>query len=168
MFNKLSFYIDSLIKLVGKLSATFIVVLILVIVYDALNRYLFSNGSIFLQEIEWHLFDLIFLLGISYALKHDKHVRVDILYAKYSNKTKNILNIFSNFFIIIPFSSVIVYYSYGLVEVSYLQNEVSSNPNGLCCRYLIKSAILIAFVLLILQSISEIIKSFEKLKVKNG
>ena len=164
MFNKLSFYIDSLIKLVGKISATFVVALILVIVYDAFNRYLFSNGSIFLQEIEWHLFDLIFLLGISYALKHDKHVRVDILYARYSNKTKNILNIFSNFFIIIPFSSVIVYYSYGLVEVSYLQNEVSPNPNGLCCRYLIKSAILVAFVLLILQSISEVIKSFEKLK----
>lgn len=167
IFNRSSFYIDSLIKIVGKISATFVVALILVIVYDALNRYLFSSGSILLQEIEWHLFDLIFLLGISYALKHDKHVRVDILYAKYSNRTKNILNIFSNLFIIIPFSLVIVYYSYGLIEVSYLQNEVSPNPNGLCCRYLIKSAILVAFVLLILQSISEVIKSFEKLRLNS-
>ena len=123
MLNKISFFIDSLIKMVGKVSAIFVVALILIIVYDALNRYLFSSGSILLQEIEWHLFDLIFLFGISYALKHDKHVRVDILYAKYSNKTKNILNIFSNLFIIIPFSIVIVYYCSDSVFSSIIRRQ---------------------------------------------
>ncbi len=162
-FEKISFYIDTLTKLIGKFSGILIIFLILTVVFDVLNRYIFSSGSIFLQEVEWHLFDVIFLFGISYALKHDKHVRVDILYANYSQKIKNILNIFSNIFIIIPFSLIIIYYSVGLVEVSFMQNEISPNPNGLCCRYLIKSAILIAFVLLVLQSISEVIKSVHKL-----
>jgi TRAP-type mannitol/chloroaromatic compound transport system permease small subunit len=166
-FEKLSFYIDTLVKWMGKFSALLVVVLILVVIFDVLNRYIFNSGSVFLQEIEWHIFDLIFLLGLSYALKHDKHVRVDILYANYSAKTKNILNIFSNIFITIPFSLIIIYYGTGLVEVSFMQNEISPNPNGLCCRYLIKSAILMAFILLVLQSISEVIKSVYKLKIKD-
>ena len=78
--REFSFYIDTLSKYAGALAAVLVLVLSLLVAYDAGMRYLFSEGSIALQEIEWHLFDTIFLLGLSYALKHDKHVRVDIFF----------------------------------------------------------------------------------------
>ena len=83
-FNmQLSFYLERLSKYAGLLAALLVVVLSLLVAYDAGMRYLFSEGSIALQEIEWHLFDIVFLLGLSYALKHDKHVRVDIFFERY-------------------------------------------------------------------------------------
>ena len=69
-----SYYLDNISKYAGALASILVFLLSLLVAYDAGMRYLFSEGSIALQEIEWHLFDMIFLLGLSYALKHDKHV----------------------------------------------------------------------------------------------
>ncbi|NPA81655.1 MAG: TRAP transporter small permease subunit, partial [Epsilonproteobacteria bacterium] len=80
--GSISYYIDRLTAFFGKVAAILVVALTLLIVYDAGMRYLFHSGSVALQELEWHLYDMIFLLGLSYTLKHDKHVRVDIFYAK--------------------------------------------------------------------------------------
>ena len=85
---KFETYIDTISKYAGYMAAFLVVVLSLLVFYDATARYLFASGSIALQEIEWHLFDVIFLLGLSYALKHDKHVRVDIFFEHYSKEKK--------------------------------------------------------------------------------
>ncbi len=162
--RKISYLIDKLTAFFGKIAGVLVVALTLLIVYDAGMRYLFHEGSVALQELEWHLYDLIFLLGLSYTLKHDKHVRVDIFYMRYSPKTKAILNIFSQIFLILPFVALVVYVSWDFVAMSYAQHEGSSDPGGLCCRYVIKSAVILAFVLLGLQSISEIYKNFLRLK----
>lgn len=127
-------------------------------------RYLFSAGSIGLQEVEWHLYDMVFLLGITYALKHNKHVRVDIFYERYSNQTRAIIQIFSMLFLVIPFSALLMSDAYDLMMQSYLQQEISSDPGGLTHRYLIKGMIFVSFGLLVMQAVSEILKSYHSLE----
>lgn len=157
---------DRISKYAGLISAFLVVVLSLLVAYDAVMRYLFSAGSIALQEVEWHLFDVIFLLGLTYALKHDKHVRVDIFFERYSKETKAIVQIFSMLLLVIPFSLVFLSDSMDMLTQSYLQNEISSDPGGLTHRYLIKGVLVLSFILLIIQALSEILKAFQKLESK--
>ncbi len=160
---KISFYIDELSKWAGTVGAIAAIFLALLIVYDASMRYIFHEGSVALQELEWHLFDILFLLGLSYALKHDKHVRVDILYSRFSPRTKIYVHIFSMLFFVVPLALLVVWFSWDFTLQSFLQNEASPDPGGLCCRYIIKSFILISFGLLLLQAISETIKAIYRL-----
>ncbi|DAB30660.1 MAG TPA: C4-dicarboxylate ABC transporter [Sulfurimonas sp. UBA12504] len=147
--------IDKTIHYLGYLTAFVLALLILLVVYDATVRYIFSGGSIALQELEWHLFDLIILFGIAYALKENTHVRVDILYGHFSQKRKAFVNLISSLFFILPFSLLIVFIGIDFVSMSFLQNEASSNPGGLEYRFLVKSLLPISFAFLALQAIKE-------------
>ena len=161
-----SYYLDRLSKFAGYLAAILVVILSLLVAYDAGMRYLFSSGSIALQEIEWHLFDVIFLLGLSYALKHDKHVRVDIFFERYSPDTKATVQILSMFLLVIPYSFIFLNDALDMTWQSYLQHEISSDPGGLTHRWVIKAMLVFAFVLLMLQSLSEILKAYHHLDNK--
>lgn len=156
--------IDALSEYIGRITALALLLLTLLIVYDALSRYLFHAGSIALQELEWHLFDLIILLGISYALKEGAHVRVDIFYAHFSSKIQAIVNILSQLFFILPFSVLIIYVGFDFVTQSFVQLEGSCDPGGLPYRYLIKSVMIISFVFVILQSFSQLNKAIQELR----
>ena len=156
--------IEALIRFFASLAGIGVIALALLILYQAINRYLFNDSSVMVQEIQWHLFDILFLLGLSYALQTDKHVRVDIFYAKFSKQTKAIINIISQLFLILPFSLIVLYTGYTLVEMSYLQGEISPDPGGLTHRYLIKAMILVGFFLLTLQSVAEVFKNIQNLK----
>ncbi len=158
--------IDTITKNIGFIASILTLFLALLVSYDAIMRYLFSEGSIALQEVEWHIFDIIFLLGLSYALKHDKHVRVDIFFVNYSSQTKAIIQIISMIFLLIPFSLFFLQGSFDMTVQSFLQNEISSDPGGLKYRFIIKGVLFLAFILLVTQAISEIIKSYSKIKNK--
>ncbi len=164
----MSYLIDTLTKRIGSITAVLALFLALLIGYDAIMRYLFSEGSIALQEFEWHIFDTIFLFGLSYALKHDKHVRVDILFVKYSEDTKKIIQILSMLFLLIPFTLFFLNGAFDMTIQSFLQDEVSSDPGGLEYRFIIKGILFLSFILLLLQAVSEIIKSYSKLKSKRS
>ncbi len=151
-------------KYSGYFAAVLVVILSLLVAYDAGMRYLFSEGSIALQEIEWHIFDMVFLLGLSYALKHDKHVKVDIFFEKYSQDNKYIIQIISMLFLLIPFSFIFINDALSMTFQSYMQNEVSPDPGGLGNRWIIKAILVFSFVLLLLQAISEIFKSYNSLQ----
>ncbi|MCB4743795.1 MAG: TRAP transporter small permease subunit, partial [Sulfurovum sp.] len=163
---KCSHLLEQLSKYAGFLAAILVFVLALLVSYDALMRYLFSEGSIALQELEWHLFDVVFLLGISYALKHDKHVRVDIFFERYTHDTKVIVQILAMMLLVIPFNAMMIMYAYDMTLQSYIQHEISADPGGLGSRWIVKSILLLAFVLLMLQAISEILKAYYKLDNK--
>jgi len=162
----MSYIIDTLTKRIGYITAFLAIALALLVGYDATMRYLFSAGSIALQEIEWHIFDIVFLLGLSYALKHDKHVRVDIFFVNYSKQTKAIVEILSMLFLLIPFSLFFLQGSFDMAVQSFVQNEISSDPGGLKYRFIIKSVLFFAFILLVLQAISEIIKAYARVENK--
>ena len=153
-------FIDKSIKYLGYFTAFILAILVLLVVYDATARYLFSTGSIALQELEWHLFDIIILFGIAYTLRENAHVRVDIFYASYSEKTKALINIISSLFFVLPFSFLIIYIGLDFVSQSFIQNECSSNPGGLEYRFLVKSLMSISFIFLALQAIKDTITNF--------
>jgi len=140
------------------ISRISLVVLVVLVVYDALMRYLFSEGSTALQELEWHLFDVVILLSIAYTFNRASHVRVDIFYEHFGEKTKNRINIFGIVFFIVPFSLMIVYLGYDFVFMSYMQHEASSDPGGLCCRWIVKSLVVVSFVLLVIEAVVELIQ----------
>jgi len=156
--------IDNLVEFFGKVSSYLVLVLSLLVVYDALSRYLFHEGSVALQELEWHIFDVVFLLGLSFALKSDEHVRVDIFYSQFSPKTKAVVNLISMLFLVIPFSLMVIYTSSNFVYLSFLQDEISSDPGGLKYRYIIKGFIAFGFILLCLQAVSEVVKNIKVLR----
>ena len=160
--------IDKIIHTIAKINSYILVILVLFIIIDIFRRYLLNSGSITLQEIEWHLFDIIFLSALSITYLVNENVRVDIFYANFTEKTKAIIDLIGHIFIIIPFISVLIYYSLDFVSMSFIQQESSSDPGGLAYRYLIKGYILFAFFLLILTSFSKISNEIETLKKGNN
>lgn len=158
-------FIDNTIKYLGYFTAFIVAILVLLVVYDATARYLFSTGSIALQELEWHLFDVIILFGIAYTLRENAHVRVDIFYASYKEKTKALINIISSLFFILPFSVLIIYIGIDFVEMSFVQNECSSNPGGLEYRYLVKALLPLSFLFLSLQAIRDAVVNYNDWKL---
>jgi TRAP-type mannitol/chloroaromatic compound transport system permease small subunit len=138
--------------------------MVLVGVWNVAGRYLgrilgqnlTSNGLI---ETQWYLFDLVFLLGAAYTLKHNEHVRVDIFYKDWHPQKKALINFLGAILFLIPFCCLVIYYSWGTVINSWKILEVSPDPGGLP-RYPIKSMIIVSLILLLLQGISEAIKNW--------
>lgn len=109
--------------------------------YDVLARYAFNEVSIGMQELEWHLYSIVFMLGIPYAMRTDGHVRVDVFYTNWSNKTKAIVNLLGAILFVIPFACLIANYGYDFTLDSYNMGEGSGDPGGLPYRWIIKSVI---------------------------
>lgn len=157
--------IDSINEGIGRLCYWLVLLMVAVGVWNVLGRYLgrivgtnlTSNALI---EIQWYLFDVIFLFGAAYALKYDEHVRVDIFYKGWSRRRKALANFWGNVLFLIPFSGLIIYYSWGTVVNSWKIRELSPDPGGLP-RYPIKLVIVLALILLIFQGISEAIKNWQ-------
>lgn len=145
---------------VGRLSAWLVVTLVLLVCYDVAMRYLFQSGSIALQELEWHLFALIFLLGSAYTLKHDEHVRVDVFYrARWmTDKRRALVDIFGCLFMLFPFCVLMIYSALPFVSQSYGWAETSPDPGGLPYRWLLKAMIPFGFALLMLQGVAMVVR----------
>jgi len=147
-------------------SVIALLALTLLVSYDVIMRKLFSAGSIGLQELEWHLFDIVILFPIAYALSKNKHVRVDIFYDKFPFKIKKLVDLITILFFVIPLVTLIIIETVPFVQMSYAQNESSGDPGGLCCRWIIKSIIIWSFLMVYLQSIAELKKIYNQLKGK--
>ncbi|MFZ5501921.1 MAG: TRAP transporter small permease subunit [Pseudomonadota bacterium] len=145
---------------VGRLSAWLVVMLVLLVCYDVAMRYFFQSGSIALQELEWHLFALIFLLGSAYTLKHDEHVRVDIFYQAHwmTDKRRALVDIFGCLFMLFPFCALMIYSALPFVAQSYGWAETSPDPGGLSYRWLLKAMIPFGFALLMLQGVAMVVR----------
>ena len=126
---------------------------------NVLMRYAFSVGFIWAQELEWHIFVPICLFGMSYALLHKEHVRVDVLFQYFSRRNKNLVDVVSAF-ISMAFCVIVIWLSIPYVYQSWSIGEGTANPGGIEYRYIIKSLIPIGFAIMFLQSLSEAIKSF--------
>lgn len=137
--------------------------LILLICLDVLFRYFFSFSKNWIIELEWHLFALIFLLGSAYALQMDKHVRVDVFYQKFSEKTKAIVNLIGTLVFLIPWCYLVITTAYKFANNSWYIREGSNQPGGLPARYIIKGAIVVGFVLLLAQGVSLMFKYSKQL-----
>jgi len=163
MLKTLSHYIDRLNDGIGRLVSWLVLGLVLLVGYDVTMRYLFLSGSVALQELEWHLFSVIFLLGAAYTLQHNDHVRLDLFYqSRFMNHYRRAwVNLVGAVCFLIPFCILIIVSAVPFVQQSLSHMEGSPDPGGLPWRWLLKSAIPLGFALLILQGISEAIKSLQ-------
>jgi TRAP-type mannitol/chloroaromatic compound transport system permease small subunit len=150
--------IDAFVDLVGRIASWLVLLLALVMGANVLLRYGFSIGSIWMQELEWHLLVPICLIGMSYALRHGEHVRVDILFASFSRRTRHAVDAFAAVLAMV-FSALVIWLSLAYVAQSWNIGEGTANPGGIDYRYVIKSLIPIGFALLFLQSLAQAIHS---------
>ena len=155
--------LEAISEFSGRLVAQLVLILTLLVGYDVVMRYLFRAGSVALQELEWHLFALIFLLGAAYTLKHDAHVRLDVLYQKMNERRRAWINLFGTLFLLLPFCLLIVTSSWPFVSNAFVYHESSPDPGGLPYRFLIKAAIPLGFFLLLLQGIASFLKNLHRL-----
>ncbi|MEL6388962.1 MAG: TRAP transporter small permease subunit [Bacteroidota bacterium] len=162
--SKLSFGIDVRVNMLGSLASWLTTVLMLVMCVDVLLRYAFDLTQTWVIELEWHLFAILFLVGASYTLLYDKHVRVDMFYERYPQRWKGRVNAFGTLLLLVPWCIIIMIKGFDYTANSWSFREGSPQPNGLPARYLIKAFIPIGFGLLLLQAISEIIRSLIRKK----
>lgn len=155
--------IENFIDLTGRMVSWLILAMVILICYDVAMRYLFNYGSVALQELEWHLFALVFLLGGAYTLRHDAHVRVDIFYHSrfVSDKGRAWISLLGTILFLFPFSIMIVMTAWPFAENAFFYNEGSPDPGGLPFRFILKGAILVGFVLIMLQGFAEILKNLK-------
>ena len=118
-------------------------------------------------ELQWYLFSLLFLLGAAYTLKHNSHVRVDVFYGRLSAKGKAWVNVLGTLLFLFPFCTLMLIMSIPSVTNSWAVFEMSPDPGGLP-RYPIKTMIPIAFMLVILQGVSMLIKQIHILRGNPG
>jgi len=168
MFDRLALGIEYFSEYTGRFVAWLVLAMVLLICYDVAMRYLFQSGSVALQELEWHLFAVVFLLGAAYTLKHDGHVRVDMIYqARFmGDKGRAWVDILGILFFLIPFSILIIVSSWPFIENAFNTGEISPDPGGLPYRFIIKSMIPLAFLLLLIQSVAMLIRCVQSLRGK--
>lgn len=152
-------FIDAINERVGRFVSWITTGLVAVVFVDVAMRYMFNTSFVFTQELEWHLFAFIFLMGAGYTLLYDGHVRVDIIYQRLSTKGQAWVNFICCFVFLFPGCFLVIYTSLNFVANSFNVMEGSPDPGGIPFRYLLKACIPVGFSLFALQGVSLMINS---------
>lgn len=177
MLLRLESTLAKLLLWLGNIAATLLILLVLIIAYNVIGRYAFNRTSIGLEELAWHFYAAIFLLGIPFALQTDSHVRVDLVYEKLSPRTKALIDLIGSAVFLLPFCLVVIWSGWQFTASAYnfgtqpdsLGNffnqlittgigERSQDPGGLLNRWIIKGVIPFAFVFLLLATVAFFIR----------
>jgi TRAP-type mannitol/chloroaromatic compound transport system permease small subunit len=150
--------IDAFTDLVGRIAAWTVFALVLVMAGNVLARYGFATGSVWAQELEWHLMAPIALFGAAYAMRHGEHVRVDVLYAGFSPRGKAAADLIGSLLCLIV-CLLVVALALPYVAQSFANSEGSANPGGIPFRWALKALIPISFLLVALQCVADTIRA---------
>jgi TRAP-type mannitol/chloroaromatic compound transport system permease small subunit len=157
--------LEAVVDFFGRLAAWTCVALVLLVAGSVLARYFFRTGTIWLQELEWHLISPIALFGMSYALLQGEQVRVDVLFERFPAVVRQIIKIVTGLLLVI-FAAYMMKLSLPFVMQSYRIGESSPNPGGLPARYLLKALVPLGFTLLAMQGLCHMLRNtlplFEK------
>lgn len=159
-----SAWIDWINEVIGKVMAWLILVAVVVSAANAVIRKVFSVSSNAWLELQWYLFGAAFLLAAAYTLKQNEHIRIDIVYGRFSRQVQHRIDLFGHLVFLMPFVTLMMWYLVPYVARSYLNGEVSTNSGGLVI-WPAKALLLAGFGLLWFQGLSEIIK---KIAVMRG
>lgn len=146
--------LDGVVTFISIFAHATWIILIGIILANVLMRYLLGGSIVALEELQWHLYAFGFMVGLSYTLVHDQHVRVDVLAEKWHKRRRAQIEIAAMLILVIPFAAIILYDSIAFIEFSIRLNEKSRSPGGLPYRWIIKSVIPLAMGLLILAALA--------------
>ncbi len=153
-----SLFLDRMLDRIGSAFSWLWVVVMAVILVSVISRYVFGQGSIMLEEITWHIYGATWLVGLSYALVHDDHVRVDVLHERFSPKTKAWVEFLGILFLLLPFTVIFLWDAIPYFWQSLELNERSQAPDGLPARWVLKFFLPFSLVLLIIGAVARLLK----------
>lgn len=150
--------VERVIDWIGRATSWLALAIVVLMATNVVLRYLFSYGSVWAQELEWHLLAPLILFAIAYAMQKGEHVRVDVAYSHFSPRAKEAVNVLAAV-LCLAICVIIIILSIRYVEQAYVIGEKSADPGGLTHRWVLKALIPLGFVLLAVQSVAEIVKS---------
>ncbi len=157
IMNSAASRLESVIDRIGEAASLLSLVIIGLMACNVLLRYLFSAGTVWAQELEWHLLAALILFAMSYALQRGDNVRVDIFYSKHSPQTQRLVNIVSAVLTIV-IAVVMIVLCWRYVGQAFSIGEKSPDPGGIPFRWAIKALLPIGFGLVILQSLAQLLR----------
>lgn len=155
--------VDRLNRAVARGVAWLLLLMVLVGAGNAVSRYAFALPSNALLELQWYLFSLAFLLGAPYALRRSDHVRVDVLSSGLPERGRWWLDLVGGLVLLIPFCAFTILISRDFVLDSWAERETSNDPGGLP-RWPLKPFVPLAFLLLLLQGLAEVVRRIALLR----
>jgi TRAP-type mannitol/chloroaromatic compound transport system permease small subunit len=156
--TRISKMIDGVLNAIGGLVNWLWIILVLIIVVNVTMRYAVGVNYIWVEEVQWHIYAVGFMIAIGYGIMHDAHVRVDVVANGFSPRTRAIIEFLGITLLILPLVYLMIMYALPFVESSWRRNEASSAPGGLTHRWAIKSVIIIAFAYIGLAAVSRLLR----------
>jgi TRAP-type mannitol/chloroaromatic compound transport system permease small subunit len=157
LFLKLSAAIDGLNRFIGRHAIWLILISVFISAINAVVRKAFSMSSNAYLEIQWYLFAGTFLLMAAYTLLNGEHVKIDVVYGRWSKRTQMWIDVFGFIFFLLPFAGVTLFFSVPFFWQGFISGEMSSNAGGLI-RWPVYLLMPVGFFLLFIQGLSELIK----------
>lgn len=161
---KLSNLLIQINKYAARFAAVLLLLLTFVIMYDVIGRRFFATGSTLLQELEWHIHGVIAMFAIGYAYTRNAHVRIDVFADHMSDRFKLWLEIAAIVVLLIPFLMLVAYYGFEFAERAFVRGEGANGGRGLPHRWIIKSVVPVAAVLIIMAATSVALRCLIVLK----
>jgi TRAP-type mannitol/chloroaromatic compound transport system permease small subunit len=149
--------LEAVVEVCGRLAAWVCVALVLVVAGNVFARHFFSTGTIWLQELEWHLISPIALLGMAYALKHGDQVRVDVFFDRMPRLGQRVVEVITGV-LTLAFALIMLQLSLPFVMQAWATGEGSPNPGGIPFRFVLKGFIPLGFALLAIQGFAHTVK----------
>ncbi|MDC0661019.1 TRAP transporter small permease subunit [Marinobacter sp. SS21] len=156
--TRLSRWLDGVLTAIGKVASWCWVVVTGVIIWAVVSRYVFGQGSVLLEELQWHIAGAGWLLGLAYTLVSDDHVRVDVLHERLSLKAQGWIELIGILLLLLPFLVISIYEMVPYALSSYQVGETSPAPAGLDQRWILKAIVAISFLLIALAAVSRLFK----------
>lgn len=155
----ISWVLDLVVRKIGDWASWLWAILVVIIVGNVVLRYAFGEGRVELEELQWHLYAFGFLIGLSYCMVSDGHVRVDVFHMKFRPRTKAWVELFGILLFLFPFIALVLIYGVPFVIQAYELMEGSDAPGGLPYRWVVKSALVIGFGLLAVSGFSRLTRA---------
>lgn len=150
--------LDAVVAFIGKTASWLWLAVVAVILYSVISRYLFGFGSVMLEEVQWHIASFVWLIGLSYTLTSDDHVRVDVLHERLTLRTQTWIEVAGILLLLLPFLAIEIWEAIPYFLSSYEQGEVSQAPAGLPARWALKLVLPVSFVLLFLAAVARLLR----------
>ena len=155
--------IERFVDLVGRATAWLALAIVLLMATNVVLRYLFSYGSVWSQELEWHLLVPLVMFGLAETFQRGEHVRVDVAYAHFPPRVRLAIDLVAAALCVVV-SVLLVWLSLKYVQQSYVIDEQSADPGGLTHRWVLKALIPAGFALLALQGAAQLAKGVARFR----